>query len=209
MRLARIVPFALVLAIASGCKDDAPPSDPAPASAPAARPVAPQLTGPIPMEDYVEPTVGGARMATGIDIFSNLEKSKDHTTLIAAVRAAGLEDMLKQEKVTFFAPTNAAFQRLPGGSAALTAANARERLVDVISYHIVPGRLDADAMASRVLEGGGTAQLPTANGKSLKATVGNGAAMVVDSRGATARIAIPNVQTANGVVYVIDTVLTP
>lgn len=209
MRLGRIIPLAVLLAIASGCSSEKQPEKAVAAPTPKAKAIGPRLTGPIPMEEYVEPTVGGAKMATGVDIFSNLEKSKDHTTLIAAVRAAGLEEMLKQEKVTFFAPTNAAFDRLPGGSSALMAEGARERLVDVISYHIVPGRLDADAMAARVLEGGGTAQLATGNGKPLKATVGNGAAMVVDSRGATARIAVPNVLTANGVVYVIDTVLTP
>lgn len=209
MQFIRLLGVVTLLVGVCACDRAPPPSDPAKAEGRAAAPAVPQLTGPIPMEEYVEPTVGGAKMKTGADIFTNLEASKDHTTLIAAVRAAGLEEVLKEEKITFFAPTNAAFERHPGGVARLMGPAGRSELIDVLSYHVVAGRLDADAMAAKVLEGGGTASLPTANGKSLKATVGDGAAMIVDNRGASARISTPNVLTANGVVYVIDTVLTP
>lgn len=208
MRAASIITLSIIAALAFGCDRDAK-QDAKPAPVAKAKPVAPQITGPIPMEQYVEPVVGGARMAVTDDILSNLAKSSDHTVLVQAVRAAGLEDVFKQGKVTFFAPTNAAFDRLPGGRQALLAEGARERLIDIVSYHVVPGELGADAMASRVMEGNGSAQLTTAHGKSLKATVGNGAAMIVDGKGTTARIDVPNVVTSNGVVYVINTVLMP
>lgn len=208
MRAASIITLSFIAALAMGCERDAK-QDAKPAPVAKAKPATPQITGPIPMEEYVEPVVGGAKMSVSEDILSNLAKSTDHTVLVQAIRTAGLEDVFKQGKVTFFAPTNAAFDRLPGGRQAFLADGARERLIDLVSYHVVPGELGADAMASRVMAGNGTAQLMTAHGKPLKATVSNGSAMIVDGRGGTARIDVPNVVTSNGVVYVINTVLMP
>lgn len=165
--------------------------------------------GPVPME-YEEPVVGGAKMAAGSDMLSNLRKSSEHTILVSAIESTGLDKVIQESgKLTLFAPTNGAFERFPGGYEDLMKPEQRERLLQILSYHMLPIRIDADAMASRVMEGNGSAMLETVEGSSLKATVGNGAAMVVDAKGNSADISVPNVVNSNGVFYVIETVLTP
>ncbi len=164
---------------------------------------------PIPMA-YEEPVVGGARMSAGSDMLSNLRKSSDHTILVSAIEASGLDKVIEESgKLTLFAPTNGAFERIPGGYQELMKPEQRERLLRVLSYHMLPARIDADAMSARVLAGNGSATLETVEGGSLKATVGNGAAMVVDANGSSADISVANVVNSNGVVYVIETVLMP
>lgn len=199
---------ALTIALAA-CDRSAPEAPAKPAARPAKSHAAPLITGPTPVP-YVEPMVGGAKMLLGQDILSNLRKSADHTMFIKAVDTAGLEDIFRgKDMLTVFAPTNKAFQQMPGGLDALLKPEQRDKLIALVSYHIVPGKLDADAMAQRVMAGNGKASLPTAQGGSLVATVGNGAALIQDGKGASARITTPDVRQSNGVVYVIDTVLRP
>ena len=159
---------------------------------------------------YVEPVVGGAKMSVGQDILSNLRRSADHTLFIKAVDTAGLEDIFRgKDAMTVFAPTDRAFRQMPGGLDPLLKPDQRDNLIALISYHIVAGRLDADAMAQRVMAGNGDARLETAQGGSLVASVSNGAAVIRDAKGAEAKITTPDVRQTNGVVYVVDTVLRP
>ena len=188
--------------------------DPAPTMPQPADPVASAGAGakdlaPVPMP-YEEPTVGGAQMTIGDSIMTNLVKSTDHTIFVTALKAAGLDEVLAGPgPLTVFAPTNAAFERIPGGYKALLQADAHDRLVAILTYHIVPKKLDDVTLANLVMAGGGSASFATVEGHSLKATVGNGAAMIVDSKGGSARITVPNVLQGNGVVQVVDKVLMP
>ncbi len=203
----RAIVLTAVVALAACSREEAPPPSAPEQAAPVVE-TAPML-GPVPME-YEEPVVGGATMAAGNDMLSNLRKSSDHTILVSAIESTGFDKVIQESgTLTFFAPTNGAFERMPGGYQELMKPEQNERLLRVLSYHVLPGRLDAEAMGARVLAGNGTATLETVEGGSLKATVGGGAAMVIDASGATARISVPNVVNSNGVVYVIETVLTP
>lgn len=159
---------------------------------------------------YEEPIVGGALMTRGDTIMTNLVKSKDHTIFVSALKAAGLDEELAGEgPLTVFAPTNVAFERMPGGYKSLLEPASRDRLVAILSYHIAPQNLDDVTLANLVLAGRGTASFATVQGSPLKATVGNGAAMIVDTKGGIARITVPNVLQGNGVVQVVDKVLIP
>lgn len=193
----------------AGCRRE-PAEDSAPVErAESARAPQPQLQGPIPVP-YEEPIVGGARMVAGKDILSNLRKSSEHRILVKAIEAAGLQEVFEGKgPITVFAPTDAAFERMQGGHEALLERENSQRLITLLSYHIVPERLDDDTLAKRVMAGNGSAQLTTAQGGKLKATVGDGAALIVDANGGTARITVPNVLHSNGVVQVIDKVLMP
>lgn len=204
--------LALTLAIAA-CSPGPEPEREVP---PAERPLPTAQTStagpelqPVPMA-YEEPTVGGAVMVVGDDIMRNLARSKDHTILVAAIKQAGLDEVLSDPgPLTLFAPTNSAFDRVPGGLDALLAPDARERLVRLLSYHIVPEKLDDMALANRVMSGNGSASLRTVEGGYLKATVGDGSAVILDAQGGAARITVPNVLQRNGVVQVVDKVLFP
>lgn len=186
----------------------------APPVADAAKPAATQPSaaaqlGPEPMP-YEEPTVGGAKMTMGDNIMSNLVKSKDHSIFVTALKAAGLDEVLAGPgPLTVFAPTNAAFEQMPGGYKALLKPEAQDRLVAILSYHIAPRKLDDVTLGNMVMAGNGTASFATVEGHPLKATVGNGAAMIVDSKGGQARITVPNVLQGNGVLQVVDRVLIP
>ncbi|MDQ3038605.1 MAG: fasciclin domain-containing protein [Pseudomonadota bacterium] len=172
-------------------------------------PKAVELTGPIPMQ-YEEPTVGGAKMAMGENIMTNLVKSKDHTIFVSALKAAGLDEVLAGPgPLTVFAPTNAAFESMPGGYKSLLQPDAQDRLVAILSYHIAPQKLDDMTLANMVMAGRGTASFATVEGHPLKATVGNGGAMIVDTKGGVSRITVPNVLQGNGVLQVVDKVLIP
>ena len=145
------------------------------------------------------------------NIVQNAVNSKDHTTLVAAVKAAGLVDTLSSPgPFTVFAPTNAAFGKLPAGTVeSLVKPENKGTLTTVLTYHVVPGRLSSADIAGKIKAGGGKAMLKTAQGDTLTATSRNGAIMLTDAKGGMSRVAIANVFQSNGVIHVVDTVLMP
>ncbi len=153
--------------------------------------------------------VGGAAMYPSRDIIDNAMQSKDHTTLVAAVQAAGLVDTLKgQGPFTVFAPTDAAFAKLPAGTVAtLLAPENKRMLTGVLTYHVVAGRFDADTLKTRAMAMDGSVELKTVQGATLWAVWRNNALWLKDGKGTTARITIPDVYQSNGVIHVIDTVV--
>jgi uncharacterized surface protein with fasciclin (FAS1) repeats len=155
--------------------------------------------------------VGGAPMYPARDIVDNAVNSKDHTTLVAAVKAAGLVDTLKGSgPFTVFAPTNAAFSALPAGTVdGLLKPEAKPMLTKVLTYHVVPGRVDAAALSQQIRSGGGKAMLRTASGETLVASMRGSAVVVTDSKGGMATVTIADVYQSNGVIHVIDKVLLP
>jgi uncharacterized surface protein with fasciclin (FAS1) repeats len=155
--------------------------------------------------------VGGAAMYPSKDIIDNAVNSKDHTTLVAAVKAAGLVDTLKgRGPFTVFAPTNAAFAALPAGTVdTLLKPESKPALTKVLTYHVVPGRLDAAALKQQIDAGGGKAMLKTASGGSLTAMSSGGGIAVMDESGGTAMVTIADVMQSNGVIHVVDKVLLP
>ncbi|MFS8063528.1 MAG: fasciclin domain-containing protein [Luteimonas sp.] len=157
------------------------------------------------------PMVGGAPMYASKDIIDNAVNSKDHTTLVAAVKAAGLVDTLKGAgPFTVFAPTNAAFNLLPSGTVdTLLKPENKPTLTSILTYHVVPGRIDSAALASKIREGGGTATLTTVNGEPLRAMMHGDAVMLTDAKGNTAMVTIADVMQSNGVIHVVDKVLRP
>jgi uncharacterized surface protein with fasciclin (FAS1) repeats len=157
------------------------------------------------------PTVGGSPMYADKDIIDNAVNSADHTTLVAAVKAAGLVDTLKGPgPFTVFAPTNAAFAALPAGTVdTLLKPAMKTDLTKVLTYHVVPGALDAAALKSQIAAGGGKAELKTVQGESLTATESNGGIALTDSKGNIAMVRIADVRQSNGVIHVIDKVLMP
>jgi uncharacterized surface protein with fasciclin (FAS1) repeats len=157
------------------------------------------------------PMVGGAPMYADKDIVDNAVNSKDHTTLVAAVKAAGLVDTLKGPgPFTVFAPTNAAFEALPAGAVdGLLKPEMKADLTKVLTYHVVPGRLDAAALKSQIDTGGGSATLTTVAGAPLTARAGADGITLTDAKGNQARVTTADVMQSNGVIHVIDTVLMP
>jgi uncharacterized surface protein with fasciclin (FAS1) repeats len=155
--------------------------------------------------------VGGAPMYPSRDIVDNAVNSKDHTTLVAAVKAAGLVGTLKSPgPFTVFAPTNAAFAELPPGTVnTLLEPQNKATLVKVLTYHVVPGRLDAAALSERIHEGHGRALLKTASGGTLTATMNGNAVEITDDKGDHAMVTTADVYQSNGVIHVIDKVLLP
>jgi uncharacterized surface protein with fasciclin (FAS1) repeats len=157
------------------------------------------------------PMVGGAAMYASRNIIQNALNSKDHTTLVAAVKAAGLVDTLSGKgPFTVFAPTNEAFAKLPAGTVdTLLKPQNKATLVKVLTYHVVPGRITAQQIAAMAARHGGTATLKTVEGENLMFRKADGAWWVIDAKGDKARITIPNVMQSNGVIHVIDSVLMP
>ena len=157
------------------------------------------------------PMVGGAPMYANKDIVDNAVNSKDHTTLVAAVKAAGLVDTLKSPgPFTVFAPTNAAFAALPAGTVdTLLKPENKGTLTTVLTYHVVPGKLDAAALSRLITAGGGRAMLKTASGGTLTATMSGGNVYVTDAKGGTALVTTANVYQSNGVIHVVNKVLLP
>ena len=155
--------------------------------------------------------VGGAPMYPSKDIIDNAVNSKDHTTLVAAVKAAGLVETLKGKgPFTVLAPTNEAFAKLPAGTVEmLLKPENKAMLVKVLTYHVVPGRLDARALAKKIKEGNGSATLTTASGGTLTATMQGEQIVIRDAKSDAAIITIEDVYQSNGVIQVIDTVLLP
>lgn len=157
------------------------------------------------------PMVGGAAMYPTRTIVQNAVHSKDHTTLVAAVKAAGLVDTLSGAgPFTVFAPTNEAFAKLSAGTVdTLLKPENKAMLTKVLTYHVVPGRITSQQIAMMAARHHGTATLKTVEGENLMIRKGDGAWWVVDAKGDKARITIPNVMQSNGVIHVIDTVLMP
>lgn len=155
--------------------------------------------------------VGGAPMYPSKNIIQNAVNSKDHTTLVAAVKAAGLVDTLSGPgPFTVFAPTNAAFGKLPPGTVdGLLKPEAKGTLTKVLTYHVVPGRLSSADLMAQVKAGGGKAMLKTAAGEDLTVTQKGGALWLTDAKGGMSKITIANVNQSNGVIHVVDTVLMP
>jgi uncharacterized surface protein with fasciclin (FAS1) repeats len=153
--------------------------------------------------------VGGAAMYPARDIVDNAVNSKDHTTLVAAVTAAGLVDTLKSAgPFTVFAPTNAAFAKLPAGTIdTLLKPENKATLTSVLTYHVVPGRHDSKALLAMARKGGGKAKLETVQGGELWVVRQSGKLWLKDGKGNTAGISIADVYQSNGVIHVIDTVV--
>ena len=155
--------------------------------------------------------VGGAPMLASKDIIDNAVNSKDHTTLVAAVKAAGLVDTLKGKgPFTVFAPTNAAFAKLPAGTVeTLVKPENKATLTKILTYHVVPGVYTAQDLVALVKKGGGQGQLTTVEGEPLAVAVQGKKVLITDVKGNTATVTIPNVMQSNGVIHVINAVLTP
>lgn len=155
--------------------------------------------------------VGGAPMFPTKDIVDNAVNSKDHTTLVAAVKAAGLVETLKGAgPFTVFAPTNGAFSQLPAGTVdTLLKAENKPMLTQVLTYHVVPGRVDAASLASQIKAGGGRAVLKTASGGTLTAMMRGSDVVIFDAKGNNAVVTIADVHQSNGVIHVVDKVLLP
>ena len=155
--------------------------------------------------------VGGAPMYPTKNIVENAVNSKDHTTLVAAVKAAGLVDTLMTPgPFTVFAPTNAAFKKLPKGTVeSLVKPENKATLTAILTYHVVAGRLTAADLADKVKQGGGEAMLKTVEGESLTVTQKGRTLMVTDAKGDVSRITIADVMQSNGVIHVVNTVLLP
>jgi len=153
--------------------------------------------------------VGGAAMYPSKDIIDNAVNSKDHTTLVAAVKAAGLVETLKGKgPFTVFAPTNEAFEKLPAGTVdTLLKPENRASLSKVLTYHVVPGRFDARALGKKIREGNGSATLTTASGGTLTAMMQGDKIVVKDDKGDLSTVTIGDVYQSNGVIHVVDTVL--
>ncbi len=156
-------------------------------------------------------TVGGAPMYPSKNIVQNAVNSKDHTTLVAAVKAAGLVDTLQSPgPFTVFAPTNEAFAKLPAGTVdTLLKPENKKTLTNVLTYHVVPGRLSAKDLMEKIKDGNGKAMLKTVEGADLTFEQKDGKLWIKDAKGDTAMVTIRNVMQSNGVIHVIDTVLLP
>lgn len=161
------------------------------------------------MEKTVQ--VGGAPMYPSKNIIQNAVNSKDHTTLVAAVKAAGLVETLSGPgPFTVFAPTNAAFAKLPPGTVeTLVKPENKATLTKILTYHVVPGRLSAANLMTMIKAGHGKAMLKTASGETLTATTKAGAIYLTDAKGGMSKVTIANVNQSNGVIHVVDTVLLP
>ena len=157
------------------------------------------------------PMVGGAAMYDTKNIVENAVNSKDHTTLVAAVQAAGLVDTLASPgPFTVFAPTNAAFGKLPAGTVdTLLKPENKGMLTAVLTYHVVPGTLTAADLATQAKANGGKAVLTTVPGAKLTVWGKDGKWYVTDAKGGKAQISIADVKQSNGVIHVVDSVLLP
>ncbi len=155
--------------------------------------------------------VGGAAMYPSKDIIDNAVNSKDHTTLVAAVKAAGLVDTLKSAgPFTVFAPTNAAFAALPAGTVdTLLKPENKATLTKILTYHVVPGKLDSKALMEQAKMHGGMATLKTVSGGTLTVMMHGMGLALKDEKGGMADITIPDVMQSNGVIHVIASVAMP
>jgi uncharacterized surface protein with fasciclin (FAS1) repeats len=169
------------------------------------------VVAPMQLVAKENPMVGGAAMSKKMDIVDNAVNSADHTTLVAAVKAAGLVDTLKGKgPFTVFAPTNEAFQKLPAGTVdTLLKPENKQQLTHVLTYHVVAGKVDSSALAKMIKAGGGKATLKTVAGETLTASMDGKDIVLTDQKGGTAKVTIADVYQSNGVIHVVDSVLLP
>ncbi len=169
------------------------------------------LSGGALIAKSTNPMVGGAAMYPTKNIIENAVNSKDHTTLVAAVKAAGLVDTLSSPgPFTVFAPTNAAFAALPAGTVeTLLKPENKATLTAVLTYHVVPGKITAAQIAANAASHGGKASYTTVQGGTLTFAKGNKGWTITDAKGNTGAITIANVNQSNGMIHVIDTVMLP
>jgi uncharacterized surface protein with fasciclin (FAS1) repeats len=169
-----------------------------------------QMTAP-PMGAEKTVMVGGAAMYPSKDIIQNAVNSKDHTTLVAAVKAAGLVPTLEGPgPFTVFAPTNEAFDKLPPGTVdTLLKPENKAMLTKILTYHVVPGRLTAADLMKMVKDGHGRAELKTVEGDPLTVTEKAGHIYISGEKGGVAEVSISNVMQSNGVIDVVTSVLLP
>lgn len=157
------------------------------------------------------PMVGGAEMSPEKNIVENAVNSKDHTTLVAAVKAAGLVETLKGDgPFTVFAPTNDAFEKLPEGTVkTLLKPENKEKLKAVLTYHVVAGKWSAKEVMAAIKKGKGEAVVKTVQGEELTLMTKGDKVMIKDVQGNVATVTIADVMQSNGVIHVIDTVFLP
>jgi uncharacterized surface protein with fasciclin (FAS1) repeats len=155
--------------------------------------------------------VGGAAMYPSKNIIENAVNSKDHTTLVAAVKAAGLVETLSGAgPFTVFAPTNDAFAKLPAGTVeTLVKPENKGTLTTILTYHVVSGKLNAKDLAAKIKEGNGTAMLKTVQGGTLKVSMKGKSVILTDEKGGMSKVTIADVNQSNGVIHVIDTLVMP
>ncbi len=169
------------------------------------------MSAPMLIAGSKDPMVGGAAMYASKDIIDIAVNSKDHTTLVAAVKAAGLVDTLKGPgPFTVFAPTNEAFAKLPAGTVeTLLKPENKEMLTKILTYHVVAGRISAAELKKQIREGNGQATLKTVSGGTLIAMLQGSSIVLKDEKGGMSTVTIPNVFQSNGVIHVVDAVVLP
>lgn len=165
------------------------------------------VTAPV----FAQVMVGGAAMYATKDIIDNAVNSKDHTTLVAAVKAADLVATLKSPgPFTVFAPTNAAFAALPAGTVdTLLKPENKATLTGILTYHVVAGKMDGSSLMKAIADGKGKAMLKTVSGGMLTATASGAGISIADEKGGSAKVTIADVYQSNGVIHVVDKVLLP
>lgn len=158
-----------------------------------------------------DPMVGGAAMYPTKNIVENAVNSKDHTTLVAAVKAAGLVETLEGDgPFTVFAPTNKAFDKLPSGTVDnLLKPESKDKLTAVLTYHVIAGKIDSNTLVEWIKKNGGSYTAKTVQGGELKFWMKGKSLMLTDEQGNMAKITIKDVYQKNGIIHVIDTVLLP
>lgn len=157
------------------------------------------------------PMVGGAPMYKTKNIVENAVNSKDHTTLVAAVKAAGLVETLSSKgPFTVFAPTDAAFGKLPAGTVeTLVKPENKATLTKILTYHVVAGKFMAKDVLAAIQKGNGKAELTTVSGGKLWAMLDGGSVVLKDEKGGMSKVTIADVKQSNGVIHVVDTVVLP
>lgn len=163
------------------------------------------------MANGENPMVGGAPMLADKNIIENASNSKDHTTLVAAVKQADLVETLQGDgPFTVFAPTNAAFDKLPKEALAdLMKDENKDKLKKVLTYHVVPGKQDAESIGKMITDGKGKAMIKTVQGEELTASMDGDKVILTDAKGGKATVTTANVMQSNGVIHVVDSVLMP
>jgi uncharacterized surface protein with fasciclin (FAS1) repeats len=163
------------------------------------------------LANAANPNVGGAPMFENKNIIENAAKSKDHTTLVAAVKAAGLVDTLQGKgPFTVLAPVNSAFDALPAGTVdTLLKPENKEQLTKILTCHVIAANALSSAITKMVADDGGTHDVKTVGGCTLKLSTMDGKVMIKDEAGSTATVTIADVKQSNGVIHVIDKVLLP
>lgn len=157
------------------------------------------------------PMVGGAAMYKTNNIVENAVNSKDHTTLVAAVKAAGLVDTLASAgPFTVFAPVNSAFEKLPAGTVeTLLKPENKGTLTKILTYHVIAGNFSAKDVIGAIKKGNGTAEFTTVAGGKLKAMLVGKSVVLMDEKGGKSTVTIADVKQSNGVIHVVDSVLLP